>query len=88
MFDPGGSTGRLRACLFLGRWRALLCGELLILERLEEAGVFFGGKDGSGVILQERDSRIVYAVRIAVDRCFSAASDLRMSCRRGRLEAI
>ena len=29
--------------------------------------------DYSGVILQERDSRIVYAVRIAVDRCFSAA---------------
>ena len=26
-FDPGGSQGRLRACLFLGSWRALLCGE-------------------------------------------------------------
>ena len=88
MFDLGGSTGRLRACPFLGTWRALLCGELLILERLEEAGVCFGWKDGSGVILQERERRIVYAVRIAVDRCFSAVSDLRMSCRRGRLEAI
>ena len=26
-FDPSGSTGRLRACLFLGTWRALLFGE-------------------------------------------------------------
>ena len=66
----------------------LLCGELLGLERLEEVAVFFGWKDDSGVILQERDRRIVYAVRIAVDRCFSAAAGLRMPCRRGRLEAI
>ena len=28
MFDPGGSQGRLHACLFLGTWRALLCGEV------------------------------------------------------------
>ena len=26
-FDPGGSRGHLRACSFLGLWRALLCGE-------------------------------------------------------------
>ena len=42
VFDPGGSTGRLHACPFLGTWRALLNGELLVLERLEEAGVVFG----------------------------------------------
>ena len=29
MFDPGGSKGRLRACPFLGTWRALLCGEVM-----------------------------------------------------------
>ena len=29
MFDPGRSTGRLRACPFFGAWRALLCGEVL-----------------------------------------------------------
>ena len=29
MFDPGGSQGRLRACPFLGTWRALLCGEVM-----------------------------------------------------------
>ena len=34
MFNPGGFKGRLRACPFLGTWRALLCGEVLILERL------------------------------------------------------
>ena len=27
-FDPGGSQGRLRACPFLGSWRALLCVEV------------------------------------------------------------
>ena len=28
MFDPGGFQGLLHACLFLGTWRALLCGEV------------------------------------------------------------
>ena len=28
-FDPGGSKGRLRACPFLGSWRALLYGEVI-----------------------------------------------------------
>ena len=27
--DPGDSQGRLRACPFLGSWRALLCGEVI-----------------------------------------------------------
>ena len=30
VFDPDGSTGRLCACLFLGTWRALLCGEVFV----------------------------------------------------------
>ena len=30
VFDPGGSTDRLRTCPFLGRWRALLCGVVFI----------------------------------------------------------
>ena len=34
-FDPGGSRGHLRACPFLGPWRALVCGEDL---RAEAAG--------------------------------------------------
>ena len=28
-FDPGGSQGHLRACPFLGSWRALVCGEVI-----------------------------------------------------------
>ena len=28
-FDPGGSQGHLRACSFLGSWRALVCGEVI-----------------------------------------------------------
>ena len=28
-FDPGGSQGRLRACSFLGSWRALFCDEFM-----------------------------------------------------------
>ena len=34
-FDPGGSQGHLRACPFLGSWRALVCGEVI---RAGEAG--------------------------------------------------
>ena len=28
-FGPGGSQGHLRACPFLGSWRALVCGEVI-----------------------------------------------------------
>ena len=28
-FDPSGSRGHLRACPFLGSWRALVCGEVI-----------------------------------------------------------
>ena len=34
-FDPGGSKGHLRACPFLGSWRALLCREIV---RVRAAG--------------------------------------------------
>ena len=43
VFDPGGSTGRLCACPFLGTWRALLSGEFYVRE-LDEAVAFFGGR--------------------------------------------
>ena len=71
MFDPGGSTGRPRACPFLRTLRALLCGEVPV-RALEEATAFVFRMHDSGVLnLQEWYRRIVYAVRIAVDRCFS-----------------
>ena len=49
---------------------------------------FFCRKDDFGINLQERNTRTVYAVRIAVNRFFSsAAADPKRSCRRGLLEA-
>ena len=43
-FDPGGSRGHLRACLFLGSWRALVCGEVLRAGAAgEELQCCFGG---------------------------------------------
>ena len=41
MFHPGGFTGRLHACPFLGEWRALLFGEVVV-RALDEAAAFFG----------------------------------------------
>ena len=40
VFDPGGSKGRLRACPFLGTWRALLCEEVHVRAPLEKAAAF------------------------------------------------
>ena len=34
MFDPDDFQGRLRACPFLGTWRALLYEEVMRLERM------------------------------------------------------
>ena len=42
--------------------------------RLDEAEAFLGRKDDLGINLQERDTRIVYAVRMAVNRSFPAAA--------------
>ena len=42
-FDPGGLQGYLRACLFLGSWRALVRGEVIRLEKLgDELQHFLG----------------------------------------------
>ena len=41
VFDPSGSTGRLRACPLLGTGRALLCEEVHV-RALEEAATIFG----------------------------------------------
>ena len=43
-FDPGGSQGHLRACPFLGSWRALVCGEVIRAGAVgDELQRFFGG---------------------------------------------
>ena len=74
VFDPGGSTGRLHACPFVETWRTLLCGEVTVwaLDGTRGWSVFWQ-VDDRNIIFRERDKRIVYAVRVAVNRCFSAA---------------
>ena len=68
MFDPGGSKGCLHACPFLGTWRALLCGEVLVLERLVAIWSVFLQKEGLGISFL--GMRCKQLVCIAVDRCF------------------
>ena len=69
MFDPGGSESRLRTCAFLGTWRALLYGEVLVLERLVAiCSVFWRIADSGFKNIQESYRRIVHVVRIAVNR--------------------
>ena len=47
-FDPGGSRGHLRACPFLGSWRALVCGEDLRTGAAgDELQRFFGRFDAA-----------------------------------------
>ena len=88
MFDSDGLTGRLRACPLLGTWHALLSGDVIV-GALDEAAAFFGGRI-TRELYEERDSRIIYAARIAVDRSLFLRSQagLKHLCHQGRLEAI
>ena len=43
MFDPGGSSGHLRAYQLLGTWCTLLCGEVLVRGLDEAASVLLDG---------------------------------------------
>ena len=72
MFDPGGSTGHLRACSVLGTWRALLCGEVFVRALNETAARLGGWMTRNHHRAGKVHRRIVYAVRIAVDPCFYA----------------
>ena len=73
VFDPGGSTGHLRACPFFGGWRALLCGEVFVwmlrwYPRLER---FWYTEDLN--IIFKRGQAIRYSVHVAVDNCLREA---------------
>ena len=72
----------LRACSFLGKWRTLIYGEVILLERLVAIYCTFGGIDDSRFKnLQDLYRKITYAVRIAVNRWFFAARlPLNMPC--------
>ena len=52
-FDPGGSRGRLRACPFLGSWRALVCGEDLWAGAAGDELQHFFGRDS--LVLWNKD---------------------------------
>ena len=63
MFDPGGSTGRLRACPFLETWRALLCEELFVRVMDGTRGLsVFWQKGGLGISFS-RDRYNSYVLR-------------------------
>ena len=62
VFDPGGSTGGLRACPFLGTWRPLLCGERFV-RVLNVAGSFFVRRLTSEYHFPERSTTRTYCGR-------------------------
>ena len=71
VFDPGRCTGRLRACPFLGRWRALLCGEVFVWATDGAQGwrAFLSAED-LYIIFPTEVKTIRYTVRTAVGRNF------------------
>ena len=88
MFDPSGFTGRLRACPFLGTWRALLCGEVFV-RALDQAAAFFGGW------MTRESSTFRSGTGEVDDRTYSGRSPflrrqagLKRSCRQRRLETV
>ena len=88
MFDPGGSQRRLRACPFLGTWRALLCiGVMRIGAGRGDLQRFWRIDDSRLKNLQEKETN-----RLRHTYCgqslFSDTARLKKSCRRGWLEAI
>ena len=88
VFDPGGSTGCLRACPFLGRGRALLCGEAFV-RALDKATAVFGGwmtrsHQLSGEV-QANHLRRTYCGRLLFLRRQASS---KISCRQRRHEAI
>ena len=62
MFDLGGSTGRLRACPFLGTWHALLCEEAIILERRVAT---FAGVEQANHLRRLYCGRSLFSARLA-----------------------
>ena len=74
MFDPGGSQDHLRACPFLGMWRALLCGKVMRVGAASDDLKHFWRTDVSEFKnLQAWYGRNIYAVRIAVNCWFLTA---------------
>ena len=88
MFDPGDSTGNLRACPFLETWRALLCGEVFA-RALDEAAAL----SGEWITRVHRLAGEVQVNRLRRTYCgrslfLRSPASLKMSCRQGRHGAI
>ena len=65
--DPGGSTGRLRACPFLGACRALLCGEVFVWAPDGTRGwSIFWQKDGLKYRFPKKRTSDSYVLRLIV----------------------
>ena len=86
VLDPGGCTGRLRSCPFLGEQHNLRIGwtRLNAAMVVTEAEVMFWQKDDLGISFSRE--RYKQFVSIAVDRCFlcsQASCDHQNSTARG-----
>ena len=88
VFNPGGSTGRLRTYSCFGTWCALLCGEVFVTA-LDKAAAFFGGRMTRSHHLagevQTNRLRRTYCGRSLFLR---SQAGLKMPCRQRRLKAI
>ena len=89
MFDPGGCTGRLRSCPFVGGWRTLLCGEVFVWDaewypRLERVWL----TEDLNIIFPREGQAIRYAVRIVVDCNFSKSGRFRGAVKVERHDAM
>ena len=80
-FDPGCSQGHLRACPFLGSWRALVCGEVMHAGAAGDELQRFSGGDPLALLKQGRFWKCRAKIKIAPSR---AARGYRMDEQRSR----
>ena len=80
VFDPGGSSGRLRACPFWGAWRALLCVKVIVWapDGIRGRSVF-GRRLTSEYHFPERRTSGTYVLRSIAVSCSQAG--LNIPCR-------
>ena len=87
-FDPCGAQGPLHACPFLGLWRALVCGEVCMLEQLVTSFSVFPEEIRW---LYEAKPALCLARKVSLSRAargYTNRRDEQGSCRRWRLEVI
>ena len=86
--DPGGSTGHLRVCTFLGTWRTLLCGEVFV-RALDEAAASFGGwMTRSHHLAGEIQEKLLPRTYCGRSLFLRSQAGFKMSCRQRRHKTI